>query len=239
MGNLLSSYLDKRLNENKPFSKSSDNTGPVITFSREVGCNCLKLAKLLTETLNTKDPGKRWKVLSKEVFYECARELNTDYNRITKVMKNTDKYSFEEILMAFGDKNYKSERKILKTVVDVIHTFAAEGHCIIVGRAGHIIARDIKHALHVRLIAPIDYRVRTIMENNGLKKDEALEFIRKIEKEREVFRKALGEEEYRDEDFDLVINRASFGNKEMVEILEKVILEKQLLSVNKDNVFLI
>jgi cytidylate kinase len=227
MGNLLSIYLDKRLTETQPSVNNSFHQGPVITFSREVGCNGLKLAKDLIEVLNAKDQSKRWKFLSKEILFESARELNTDYSRITKVLKNTDKYVFEEILNAFSDKNYKSERKIVKTVVEVIHSFAVDGYCVIVGRAGHIIAKDIKNALHLRLTAPLEYRIKTIMENNGLNKTQALEFINRVEKERIVFRKALGEIEYRDEDFDLVLNRASFDNKAIIEIIEKALTSKK------------
>lgn len=237
MGNLLYSYLDKRLDEGKPHPKSTENEGPVITISREVGCNGLKLARLLAENLNSKCSEEKWRVLSKELFYESAKELGTDYSRINKVLKNTDRYTFEEILAAFADKNYKSERKIAKTVVDVIRSFAQEGHCIIVGRGGNIIARNIKKSLHIRLVAPLDYRISTIMENNQLNKAQALEFIHRVEKERIVFRKAVGDSEYRDEDFDLVINRTSFSTDSIVGILEKAMIEKGLVkSAKKESV---
>jgi cytidylate kinase len=191
----------------------------------------------LAENLNSKCSEEKWRVLSKELFYESAKELGTDYSRINKVLKNTDRYTFEEILAAFADKNYKSERKIAKTVVDVIRSFAQEGHCIIVGRGGNIIARNIKKSLHIRLVAPLDYRISTIMENNQLNKAQALEFIYRVEKERIVFRKAVGDSEYRDEDFDLVINRTSFSTDSIVGILEKAMIEKGLVkSAKKESV---
>jgi cytidylate kinase len=239
MGNLLSTYLDKRFIENQPFDKTRECSGPVITISREVGCNALKLARQIAEKLNERKSKNQWRVLSKEVFQESAKELNLDYNRITRVFKNTEKYTFEEILNAFSDRNYKSEKKIVKTVADVIHTFAVNGHCIIVGRAGHIIAKDIKNALHIRLVAPLEYRIGTIMRNNSLNKEQAIDFIKKVEKKRIAFRKALGKAELIEEDFDLILNRASFDNKTIIEIIEKVMSEKNMLTDKTERLILV
>jgi len=236
MGNLLSKYLDSRLEEETPQYKGDKNPGPVITISREVGCNGLKLARLIASKLNSNSTGNKWKVLSKEVFHESAKELNLDYHRVTKVFKKTDKYTFEEILYAFGDRNYKSEKRIVKTVVDIVHSFADDGYCLIVGRAGHIIAKDIENAIHLRLIAPLEYRINTIMANNILSRQQAISFINKVEKERIAFRKALGEEKLREEDFDLVLNRAAFGNDQVVNIIENVVSLKKMCVKQKSDI---
>ncbi|NQU85498.1 MAG: cytidylate kinase-like family protein [Mariniphaga sp.] len=238
MKNLLSNYLDKRLDTPPTPFVDFQKSGPVITISREVGCNGLKLAHKISETLNKQSNSQKWKVLSKEIFHKSAKELNLDYSRITKIFKNTDRYTFEDILYAFNNKNYKSERKIVKTVVDVIHSFAIDGYCIIVGRAGHIIAKDIINSLHLRLIAPRSFRIKTIMHNNSLNRIQAIEFIKKVENERIAFRKALGEEVLREEDFDIILNRGSFNKDEIVEIIQKIIQEKKMLVHEKEKIFL-
>ena len=236
MGNSLMIYLNKRLKEQSTAKKSSKiDAGPVITISREVGCNGLKLAKLITERLNKKPIGSNWKVLSKEIFYKSAKELNLDPEKVRKTFKQADKYTFDQILKAFGDKNYKSERKIAKTVIDVIRSFAMDGFCIIVGRAGHIIASDIENALHIRLTAPLDYRINTIRENNGLTHGEAKVFIEKVEKERKAFRKTIREESLHEELFDITLNRASFGDDDIVDIIEAAYEKKHIFSkVNQE-----
>ncbi len=170
MRNSLIIYLNKRLLGQETFKKKSMEPGPVITISREVGCNGLKLARLLATRLNAHKLSADWRVLSKEVFNESARELNMDPDRIRKTFKQADKYTFDEILKAFNDKGYKSERKIAKTVSDVILSFAVDGFCIFVGSASHIIARDIQNSLHIRLEAPLEYRINNIMNSKGLKR---------------------------------------------------------------------
>lgn len=238
MKNLLSNYLDKRLDASNTICGSTQKSGPVITISREVGCNGLILAKALAVELDKTSNGHKWKVLSKEIFHECAKELNLDYNRIIKFYKNTQRYTLEEILYAFNNKNYKSERKIIRTVVDVIHSFAVEGHCIFVGRASHIITRDIKNSLHIRLVAPLDYRINTIMQNNNLTREKAIEFIHKVENERAAYRKALNEGGIREEDFHLILNRGWFDNGQLIDIILETVRIKNLLAKAKEEVFL-
>lgn len=233
MGNSLMNYLDKRLKEGKAFDEGKNAyAGPVITISREVGCNGIKLANLLASRLN-KTTNSGWKVLSKEVFYESAKELDLEPEKLRRTFKKSDKYIFEEILKAFGDKRFKSEVKIANTVRDVVRTLAEDGCNIIVGRASHIIAKDIEKSIHLRLTAPLDYRLSNIMKNNGLTKSDALAFIEKVEHERMLFRKTLKAGTLQEELFDLTINRASFSSEQAIEIILQAIEQKKILSTQK------
>lgn len=237
MGNALMGYLNKRLKEEQTLSKDSWATaGPVITISREVGCNGLKLAKLIADQLNKRKLMTNWRVLSKEIFHQSAIELNMQPDHVRRVFKQSDKYVFDEILKAFSNKNFKSERKIIKTVIDAVRDMAIDGHSIIVGRAGHIIAREITNALHIRLTAPIEYRIKTIQVNNGLNHEEALRFINKVEKERIAFRKAIKEENLREELFDITLNRATFSDEAMVDVIEFALEKRGMLKNSNANV---
>jgi cytidylate kinase len=231
MGNALLNYLNKRLEESKSYHKGERGpAGPVITFSREVGCNGLPLARALAGKLNRENRFSEWKVLSKEVFYWSARELNLEPDKVQRMFKKSDNYTFEQILTAFGEKRYKSEAKIYKTVRDVIYSLAVDGFNIIVGRASHIIANDIKNAFHLRLIAPMEYRIKNIMDNNNLSRIEAIAFINKVEKERSSFRKAVKADADDEHNFDLTINRASFTTEECIELIMLGIEKKKILS---------
>ncbi len=182
------------------------------------------------------NPYSSWRVLSKEVFYESARELNMAPEKIQKTFKPSDKYTFDEILKAFNDKSYKSERKIVHTVADVIHSFATDGYCIIVGRAGHIIAKDIKNALHIRLVAPLDYRVKAIMLNNKLGKKEAIDFIQKVENERMAFRRMISDEDVKSDLFDFCVNCAMFSDEEVVDLIEYAVNKKKIIQPRKPHI---
>ncbi len=229
MSNALLSYLNKRLGEENSMDNTIGPPGPVITISREVGCNGVRLAHKIAKRLNKRNPGKEWQVLSKEVFYKSAKELDVEPERVQRIFKQSDSYVFNDILDAFSSKKYRSEKKIVKTVTDVIKTFSNEGFCIIVGRAGHIISHDIKNALHMRLVAPLEYRIKTIMENNYLNREEAIDFIERVEQERLAFRKSIGKVEYEEDMFDMFLNRASFDDEKTIDLIEVAIEKKNIL----------
>ncbi|MCF6358376.1 MAG: cytidylate kinase-like family protein [Draconibacterium sp.] len=234
MSNVLMGYLNKRLKEqNSPKKGNSTTAGPVITISREVGCNGLKLANLMVAHLKNRKQKSIWQVLSKEIFHQSAMELNMKSEDVRRVFKQSEKYAFDEILKAFNNKNYKSEQKIVKTLIDVVRSSAIDGNCIIVGRAGHIIASDIENSIHIRLVAPLEYRVKTIMENNDLNREDSIQFIKKIERERIAFRKAIKIKNIDEELFDLTINRASFSNENIIDIIEFILEKKGLLLDDK------
>lgn len=219
--NLLLKYLSNRLSENESSKKSVDSKPkPVITISREVGCNGVKLAKLLAESLNRRNPPVQWKVISKEVFFESAKELNMNPEQIRKTLNQREKFTFEEIIKAFNDKRYKSNQTIAKTTREVILHFATDGYCIIVGRAGNVIAKDLKSALHIRLTAPLDYRIKTIMENNSLSHNEAIKFINQVEEERIAFRASVLGEKTQEYMFDITLNRDVFSNETIIDLIE-------------------
>jgi len=229
MGNALLEYLAKRMGNQKAYANPNNLPGPLITISREVGCNGVKLAHKIADRLNHRHLGPDWKVLSKEVFFQSAKELDMEPEKVKRVFKSSSNYTFNDILNAFGTKKFKSEKKVVKTVNEVIRTFAEEGFCIIVGRAAHIIAHDIENALHLRFVAPLEYRIKTIIDNNHLNREEAIEFILKVEKERKVFRKAIRQESPENDLFDLCINRASFTDEEAIDLIE--------IAAEKKNIF--
>ena len=121
-------------------------------------------------------------------------------------------------------------------MIDLISSFANDGHCIIVGRGGHIIARDIEKSLFIRLTAPLDWRVKQIMEKNNLKMREAIDFIEKTEKERQNLIKHISNENVKDNEFDLTINLARMSTAEVISLIRFVAHSKGLLETRKSKV---
>lgn len=235
MNNTLMVYLNKRLHQNDPkYLEHSSQPGPVICISREVGCGGLNIAKLLANELDKQCVCKKWKVLSKEILQESARGLDMEPNKLRNYLKEGDRGLFDDVLSAFSEKRFKSDRKISKTLIDLELSFANDGFCIIVGRAGHIITKDIEKSLLVKLTAPLDWRIKKIMEKNKLNLREAVEFIEKTEKERENFRKHIAGD--RTEEFDLTINLARMKIENVISLISQASQIKGLLETNKSKV---
>ena len=220
MENTLLNYMNRRFGEEgKRRAQHFKMAGPVITISREVGCGGMKLSQKLAEELNKSVFCKQWQVISKEVLNASASELKVKPEKVDRIFSSQEHFTFDEILSAFSDKYYKSNKVITRTVSEVIHNFATDGCCIIVGRAGHLIAKDIDHALHVRLIAPIKWRVESISARKNLSKSEALKYINETEKEREVFRDHFRKSKTEPENFDIIIDISRFELNKLVKII--------------------
>lgn len=193
--------------------------GPVITISRQTGCGGLQISHQLASELNKAVVYKTWQVMSKEVLNESAQELKLAPEKVERLLKVNEHFAFEEILSAFTDKYYKSNRAILKTVREVIRNFAVEGYCIILGRGGNIIAGDIKNALHIRLVAPIDWRVNRLCSIRGLPRAETLQYVKDTDMEREHLHKCFLNEKNTDENYDLVIDVSRFSTNMVVKLI--------------------
>ena len=237
MNNVMMVYLNKRLHQNaKKYQSDNNVAGPVICISREVGCGGVNIARLLAAELDKHTICTKWRVLSKEILEESARELDMDPNKLRSLLKEGDRSIFDDILNAFSDKRFKSERKISKTMIDLITSFANDGQCIIVGRAGHIIARNIEKSLLIRLTAPLHWRIRHVMEKNNLNVRQATEFIEKNEKERHNLRKHIaGDHGYEDE-FDLTINLSRMNIQEVLSLIQSAAKSRKMLETSRSKV---
>jgi len=230
MTNSLLTYLNKRVVQTHQNGNLNKASGPLITISREVGCSGLELANALKEKLKQVHHQENWKVLSKEIFQISARELDLDPEKVAKIFKQFDRTAFDDILYTFREKRSISEKKVRHTVVDVIRSYADDGHCIIVGRAGNVIAGDIKNAIHVRLIAPSEFKIRSIMEKNKLGHEEARKFIIEEEKDRLAYRKAVTDKNSEQPElFDVIFNRAEFNTDCIVDFILFLMEKKGML----------
>ncbi|MBA4408823.1 MAG: hypothetical protein C0397_05310 [Odoribacter sp.] len=220
MNNTMMVYLNKRLHQNDlKYHSANAQPGPVICISREVGCGGVNIARLLATELDKQTNYKKWKVLSKEILEKSARELSMDPAKLRNYLKEADRNLFDDILSAFSEKRYKSNIKIRKTLIDLISSFASDGFYIIVGRAGHIIARNIEKSLFIKLTAPLEWRVKQIMEKNNMNIGEAIDFIEKTEKERQNFIKHISDENVKNVEFDLTINLSRMKVTEVVSLI--------------------
>ena len=81
----LKDYLDAR-DELRDFESAHR---PVITISREFGCEATPIAEGLIEKLNTLHTKQNdWQIISKEILEDVSNELNVTPVRIEHAMEN-------------------------------------------------------------------------------------------------------------------------------------------------------
>ena len=80
----LKEYLQNR----DRFNSEKNRPGPVITISRQFGCEGTLVARKLIQHLNDYPHNYQepWKYISKEVLYDSAKELSLSPNEVMEVL---------------------------------------------------------------------------------------------------------------------------------------------------------
>lgn len=197
--------------------------GPAITISREMGCPAKPVSERLKMMLNEgRNQGPFWKCLSNELLEEAAGQLKVDPRYIRHVFTYNDRNTLDEIIAATKKEHrYKSDRAIKNSVGRVIKALGEEGHYIIIGRGGVAHTRHIQKSLHIKLIAPIEWRIQKIMEFKNISWEEASVKVQKGDYNRQQFlRFYLGDSDLSDH-FDLTLNCSSFKVEELAVLINE------------------
>jgi cytidylate kinase len=234
MDNVLLKYMEKRF-ESKIIDPKKEMfcEGPVVTISRECGCTAINIANSLAAKLSAKT-GKRWNVLTKEILERSAKELNLDPAKIEYVFNSKEKSTWDEILAALSSKYYQSDKKIKKTIAEVVQSFACKGNCIIIGRGGVVLTNDIERSFHVKLQAPLEWRAAQLQKIYKRDIKEMLEYADEIDKKREILRNYFNKESLPNTVFDVIYNSKNLSEDHIVDsclhLMErKGVLGKQIV----------
>lgn len=234
MENVLLNYMENRLSDLQREQQLSYGVMPFITISREYGCPTKIIAKGIADKLNQESIEKRnfkeWKVVSKEILHETAKELHLDPTRIYKIINKEKRTTIDEILNALSEKYYQSDRKIYNTIATVVKGFAQQGNVVIVGRGGVAITYGIKNGIHIRLNAPIDWRIAKIMERCICKtEDEAKKLAHEIDYKRTELLSITNTKLTENPVFDISFNCAFLSADDISDTIIHIMKLKNLL----------
>lgn len=172
--------------------------GPVITIAREPGAGGSEIARRLSKAL-------KMDLIGGQIIQHVA-----DSARMSrKVIQSLDEreVTFRETLLSslFGE-NRPWPGEYLQHLTKVVGTIGAFGNVILMGRAAsYILPRE--RTFKVRIIAPIELRIKHFMEDRGYTKSEAEQYIVKTENNRKAFiRKYFNADLADPAHYDMVIN---------------------------------
>ncbi|MBE0675196.1 MAG: cytidylate kinase-like family protein [Bacteroidales bacterium] len=212
-------YFDKRHREailRQPVSED----GPVITISRQTGCDARQVAETVADQLNRKYGTTKWKWIDKDIIYRIAREIDTDSERIEGFYKGIEHSNLSEMIMAFSG-TFVSDQRIKRAIEDVVLSICKEGYIVIVGRGGVSIAQQMIDSLHIRLMAPFYWRVENVMKKKGMNIEEAEEFVVDTDEKRfKLIQTFLKQKSINiDYLFDATINRSGFTIQQTASLI--------------------
>jgi cytidylate kinase len=212
-------YFDERYRKSVLSSPASED-GPVITISRLTGCDAREIASNIIDRLNSRFRTTEWKWVDKDIIYSIAKELNIDTQRIENYYEGIKLSNLSEMIMAFSG-GFVSDLRVKKAIKDVVLSICKSGYVVLVGRGGVAIARDIKDSLHVRLIAPIGWRVENVMRKKSMDYLAAERHVTETDEKRLDLNQTFLDKKNPNLDilFDVTINRLSFSIEETADLI--------------------
>jgi len=228
--NVFEKYFNEILHEQKT---KLVEIGPYISISRDFGCmaNVIaqKLSAELTQRNKQKGTKKEWKWINKVILEEASKALELSPAKIEYVFQSQKKTIMDEVVSAMSARYYKSDKKIRKTIVEVIRSIVKTGHVIIVGRGGVAFKNDNPKSLHIKLIAPIEWRVDRISKNYQKTRQEALKYILEIDQERKFLIDSFMGFDTDDSVFDIIFNRQTMDDDVITSIIIQTLEQRKLI----------
>jgi hypothetical protein len=163
---VLKHYLDAL---SHPIAKPQEVSRPAVTISRQSGAGALAVANLVARQLNLEcpaDPPVPWAVFDRNLVSKILEDHSLS-KKIEEFMPEGTRFPLSEgfeFLLGLHPPGW-TLREYAK---DTIRKLATNGNVILVGRGGAIITAQLHYVLHVRLIAPFDFRVRNFAASQGI-----------------------------------------------------------------------
>ena len=168
--------------------------------------------------------------LGTEIAQKAADVLHYEFVDKEKIAKALAAYGlpepeldkFDEKKPPLWDSLQMQRRKFLHFLQAVIYDYARKGKVIVAGRGGQVLLRDIPGALHLRIVAPFECRLRRFLEQEGGDEKQAARILRRSDRDSAGFLRSFFDVDWDDPGlYDLVINT----QKVSVEAAVQIILE--------------
>jgi cytidylate kinase len=89
----------------------------------------------------------------------------------------------------------------------VIYDFAGKNETLILGRGAQVLLKDLPGTLHVRIVAPLEVRLRRIMEHEGYDEKNGERVLRQSDRDSSGYIRSFFNADWNDPDYyDLLIN---------------------------------
>jgi cytidylate kinase len=217
-------------------SRDEKKIYPSITLSRLSGSGAFVIAQELIERLNkTRLPDTpAWTLFDKNLVqqiiedHHLPKSLESFYSETTH---SHLKSIVEEILDLHPDVEKMIEQSC-KTIINLLR----KGHVIIIGRAANIIGRQFDMVTHVRLVAPLEFRLQHTTKTCGLSPREAVNFIQRADTSRaKYFKRYFGKNINDPLLYDMMLNTESLGFDEAARLICDAVAHGKERKASKSN----
>ncbi len=194
--------------------------GPCISISRQTGSGSGIISDIIVRKLSQEFENKHypWTVFDKNLIDEVIAA----YNLPPKLKEYLHEKTFPSIQSMMNEMFglHPSLVELKHKTSECIMHIAQIGYCIIIGRGANYVTANMKNSLSIRLIAPIEKRIKHMMENYGYDHKTAHEIINKSDADKKkyfmtYFNKDSDDPIY----YDMVINTGKLTYDESADLI--------------------
>jgi cytidylate kinase len=204
--------------------KRAEGRSMFITISRQFAAGGSKVAKAVADSLD-------WTVVDDAFIHEIAQrtgyspeEIADMEERVPSFMERFARSSaaaFPENLVASPSWiDQPDALRLARVTRDVVEELGHRDRVVLVGRAAAAVLAREKSAIHARLVAPVDYRVRQAIDRLGLPEKKALSHLEEIDDNRARYHRELYDRDWNDPvHYHFVLNTGLLGSQGAARII--------------------
>ena len=227
MLNNYSSYINAQivsLAKKSPEERLQVN--PFVTISRQTGAYGITVSQGLCEYLqkNEKTAKHPWAAFDKEIIGKVVEEHELP-QKVVPYLSEAVISEIQNIMEELFDLHPSKHMLVHKTGETILH-LAQLGHVVLVGRASNIITAKLPGGIHVRLISPVEDRVKHIQEYYRMDEKKAMELVLTEDHNRKNYVKKYFDKDIDDPFlYDLVINMGKVKTQEAIHIIGDFVIK--------------
>lgn len=141
----------------------------VITIGCEYGSGGPEIGKMIADSLGIK-------FYDRDLVDQVVEKIGVERDLVEKADAGDNvKYRFET---QYGPRYANLTNRVIYNQFQVIEKLAEKSSCVIIGRCSDYILKDRKDCLNIFIYAPVEVRVKSIMEQNHLSRHKADEMLK-------------------------------------------------------------
>ena len=193
--------------------------GPYLALSREAGAGASVIAQRVGKALG-------WEVLDRNMLDQLAEKFHVP-SAMLQQHDETPGNWFVDVLGSLVDQSLVSAERYLVYLERLLIAAAKRGRVVFVGRgAPFLLPRS--GGLSIRVVAPVDFRVRRIMRREGLDQQQARRRMELLDHGRASFVNRYFHRNINDvSHYDLVVNTGRLGIEAAADLVMRAVASFQ------------
>ena len=186
---------------------------PVITVSRQIGSGGREIAQGVALRLG-------YPVFDREIIEDVSRQAGVQQSILDALDERT-RSGIEQWMDGVLHQSILSANEFIIALGKTLITLSRMGSAVILGRGANFLLEG-EPALHVRIVASPESRIRNVMHRSACSRDEAETRVQSVDRERRLFVEKYLHRNIDDATaYDLVLNTDHIGQDQVILLIDE------------------